>query len=180
MHQGPTVRVRHPAALSACAIMGISAAIRLVYFTLSDAPPSPLWLHLVLPVFAALLFVAGHIAGERAARWCSMAAVVLGVTFFLGKAMTFAPLHRALCTLLYLAVLTLYTLTMLGIIPTKRLLYPLFGLPLVYHIFVEDMQIYILADPRPPLVEWMPEVSVLCIMAALLVQAVALDTRDGV
>ncbi len=179
MHHPPTVRTRHPAAIAACAIMGTSAAIRLAYFALTDAPPAPLWLHLALPVAAAILFIAGHLAGERPARWCSMAAVALGVTFFLGKATTFAPLHRALCTLLYLAVLTLYTLTMTGLIPTKKLLYPLFGLPLAYHLFVEDLQIYILAHPQPPLVEWLPEVSVLCIMAALLTQAAALDTRGS-
>ena len=43
---------------------------------------------------------------------------------------------------------------------------------------VEDMQIYILADPRPPFFEWLPEISVLCIMAALLCVSVAMKKKE--
>ena len=74
-------------------------------------------------------------------------------------------------------MLALYTLTIFGVIRTKVLLYPLFGLPLAYHIFVEDMQLYILADPRPPFAEWLPEISVLCIMASLLAVSFAIRKR---
>ena len=86
-------------------------------------------------------------------------------------------MHRLFCTLLYYAVLHLYILTVEGILPTKKLLYPLFGLPLCYHIFVEDMQMYILASPKPPFVEWLPEISVLCIMASLLAVSFAIRKR---
>ena len=96
-----------------------------------------------------------------------MTAVAVGVVFFVLKAMDFAPLHRNLCLLLYTAVLVLYFLTVLGIIPTVKLLYPLFGLPFLYHVFVEDTKAYFFADPPVPVVEWMPEISVLCIMASL-------------
>lgn len=161
---------RHPAALAACGWMALSAGLRLTYF-LGGGRCGPLWLHLVLPVAAALLFLLGHILGPRPTKVCSSAAVVLGVLFFVLKAADFAPLHRALCTLLYLAVLMLYLLTALGALPTRRLLFPLFGLPLLYHIFVEDTQTYFFADPPVPVFDWLPELSVLCIMAALFCQA---------
>ena len=105
--------------------------------------------------------------------------MALGVFFFIVKAFSFeSPLHTALCVVLYTAVLVIFSLTLLGVIPTKLLLYPLFGLPLLYHIFVEDMQIYVLAEPPVPFFEWLPEISVLCIMAALLSLSVALEKKD--
>ena len=52
---------------------------------------------------------------------------------------------------------------MTGYVPTRKLLWPLFGLPLLYHIFVEDTQ-----KIGWPLHDWLPEVSVLCCMASLL------------
>jgi hypothetical protein len=43
---------------------------------------------------------------------------------------------------------------------------------------VEDTQLYIFADPPVPFLEWLPEISVLMIMAALLSISVALEKRD--
>jgi hypothetical protein len=102
--------------------------------------------------------------------------VLFGVVFFIVKAFTFeSTLHTSLCIVLYLAVLSLYSLTVFDVIRIKYLLYPLFALPLLYHIFVEDMQIYILAEPAVPFFEWLPEISVLCIMAALLCVSIAMQ-----
>ncbi len=162
-----TIRTRHPAAYTACGFMTISAAVRLWHYLAGTLTAEIVLLHLCLPVTAAFLFIFGILTGERYAKPLTAAAVVFGVAFFLIKARNFAPLHQALCTVLYCAVLTLYLLTAAGILPTKNLLYPLFGLPLLYHIFVEDMQLYILAQPPVPVWDWMPEISVLCIMAAL-------------
>jgi hypothetical protein len=78
---------------------------------------------------------------------------------------------------LYTLVLLLYSATVLGFLPSKKLLYPLFGLPLIYHIFVEDMKIYVLAKPPVPFVEWLPEISVLLIMAGLLSLSIAMKKK---
>ena len=172
-----TVPRTHPAAVLACIFMALSAAVRLWYYLPAGCSALTLIVHLLLPVSACLIFILGILANGKRLIPCSVTAVVLGIVFFIVKAFSFTPVHRALCTLLYLTVLVLYTLTVTGYIPTKKLLYPLFGLPLIYHIFVEDMQLYILADPPVPVREWMPEISVLCIMAALLSQAIAMKTE---
>ncbi|MBQ8369188.1 MAG: hypothetical protein IJY35_04345 [Clostridia bacterium] len=169
-----TVPRTHPAAVLACVLMAVSAVVRLVYYLPGNLTAGIVTVHLILPVSAAALFILGTIANGKHLIPCSVSAVVLGIVFFILKAFTFTPLHQALCTLLYLTVLVLYTLTVTGCIPTKKLLYPLFGLPLLYHILVEDMQLYVFAEPRVPVVDWMPEISVLCIMAALLSQAFAM------
>ena len=172
-----TVSRTHPAAILACIFMAFSAAVRLWYYLPAGCSALTLIVHLILPVSAALIFILGITANGKAQIPCSVTAVVLGIVFFIVKAFTFTPVHQVLCTLLYLTVLILYTLTVTGILPTKKLLYPLFGLPLAYHIFVEDMQLYILADPPVPVGDWMPEISVLCIMAALLSQAFAMKSE---
>ncbi len=174
------IRTNHPAAAVACGFMAVSAAVRLTYYLTSPQTAAVLLLHVLLPVLANGLFLAGILLGRRFPKLpipMTVAAVAVGVTFFLLKAASFSPLHRMLCTVLYLAVLFLYTLTVTGVIPTKKLLYPLFGLPLLYHIFVEDLRYYVLVDPPVPVWEWMPEISVLCIMAALFSLTFAMRRR---
>lgn len=160
-----------------CGFMAAAALVRLGYYLPREMDALTLWVHLVMPVAAAVIFLGGIFLGGKWAKLAGITAVVVGVVFFIIKAMTFTPLHQALCTVLYLAVLSLFSLTVLGLLPTKKLLYPLFGLPLLYHLLVEDTQAYFFADPPVPVAEWMPEISVLCIMAALLSQAIAMKTE---
>lgn len=137
-----------------------------------------LLIHMFLPVLAGGLYIAGVIAkGEKGIR-ITVGAVWIGILFFILKAfMTFTPFHRNLCTLLYITVFTVYTLTALGYLPTKKLLYPLFGLPFLFHLFVEDTRDYLFAIPPVPYFDWIPEISVLCIMAALFFVSLAMQTE---
>ncbi len=171
---------RHPMTKVSLGFMTTAILVRLLCFALSPALLAPLWLHLLLPVAASVLFLfTVPLCGETNPRWTAVS-VWVGVVFFFLKSFTFATvLHTVLCILLYLTVLTLYTLTIFGVIPTKKLLYPLFGLPLAYHILVEDMQIYILASEPVPFVQWLPEISVLCIMAALLTLALGMEKVES-
>ena len=173
------IRAKRPAAVLSVVLMLLSAAIRITYYAIKGASALDLLIYLALPVAAALWLVAVILLwGQEHVEW-SVASVLAGVVFFIVKATTFAsPLHTGLCIVLYLGVLALFSLTVTGIIPTKVLLYPLFSLPLAYHILVEDMQLYILADPQPPALEWLPELSVLCIMGALLACSVALEKKE--
>ena len=162
------VETTRPAVLLSILFMLLSSGLRLWYYVVKPPEGAGLWLHLVLPLVAATAFICAVVfAGEKTVL-PTVAGVLAGVVFFILKAADFAPWHQALCTLLYLAVAVLYTLTVLGVLPTKKLLYPLFGLPLIYHIVVEDTQYYFFADPPVPVFDWLPEISVLCIMAALL------------
>lgn len=171
------IPTRHPAARLACGFFAVSAIVRLWHYLPGDMDAVTLWVHLVMPVAAAVIFLAGMALGGDWAKRGAIAATVLGVAFFIIKATGFEPLHQTLCTILYMAVLVLFGSTVLGLLPTKRLLYPLFGLPLIYHILVEDTQLYFFAQPPVPVWEWMPEISVLCIMAGLLSLSVAMEAK---
>ncbi len=165
-------------AFTAVIFMTLSAIIRIIYFAFSCNDIFTLLTQFVLPVRAAVIFILVIIFFGKEKPQLTFIPVILGVIFFMIKAFTFASqIHTVLCLILYTGVLVLYGLTIFGIIKTKYLLYPLFGLPLLYHIFVEDMQLYILAKPAVPFFEWLPEISVLCIMAALLCVSIALKRK---
>lgn len=161
------------------ALMVLAAVLRLYYYLPMILEPDMKMLHLWLPVAAAGVFVLAFALGGAWRKPGALLSVVLGVVFFILKARNFAPLHRTLCTILYVLVLVLFSVTLLGLLPTKKLLYPLFGLPLAYHILVEDTRYYFFADPPVPVRQWIPELSVLCIMAALLCLSVALKTEKA-
>lgn len=166
---------KHPAAWLSVFLMLAAAGIRVIYFWGESLTPVYFWIHYVNVIAACLLFaVAVLIFGETFPQLTALS-VLMGVVFFMVKAFTFETrIHTILCLILYTAVLVLYSLTVFGIIRTKYVLYPLFGLPFLYHVIAEDSQYYYLADPMPPFREWLPEISVLCIMASLFFIAVAM------
>ena len=175
-----SIRRDHPAARAAVVLMTLCALIRCYYFTRTGGTPMHLLIHLGLPLLAAGIFLWVVLFRGVTHTGYTVLSVFSGVVFFIIKALSFpSRLHTALCILLYLTVLSLYSLTVLGYLPTKKLLYPLFGLPLLYHIFVEDTKLYIFADPPVPFLHWLPEISVLMIMASLLCISIALEKREA-
>lgn len=168
---------RHPAAILSWVLMAAAGVLRLAYYLPRQMDAFTLVVQLILPVLAVCAFLVGMALGGKKAKAGVLAALALGVSFFLLKATTFTPLHQALCTALYLGVLVLFGGTLLGYLPTKKLLYPLFGLPLLVHLFVEDPGKYFFASPPVPVWDWLPELSVLCMMAGLLCFSVSLQVR---
>lgn len=169
---------KSPPALAAVICMALSACIRVYYFARTGCTPLEFSVHLIVPLLSAILFITIVLFFGREYVELTAISVFLGVVFFIVKATTFDSLiHTVLCIGLYLLVLALYSLTIFGRIPTKKLLYPLFSLPLLYHIFVEDMKLYILADPPVPFIEWLPEISVLLIMSGLLCLSIGLQKK---
>ena len=101
--------------------------------------------------------------------------VILGAVFFIVRSLGFESMvHTVLCILLYAAVIALYTGTVFGVIRTKWILAALFGLPFLYHIFVEDLPA--LRDTANPVSfsGGMQEMSVLCIMLGLFCLALSM------
>jgi len=168
---------KHPATVTAAALMLLSAIIRLWHYIPAKLDWINFTVHVALPVGAAAVFLLCLAIGRGWPKRGAILATVMGVTFFIIKAFSFTPIHQLLCTILYCGVLVIFCSTILGWLPTKKLLYPLFGLPLLYHILVEDTQLYFFADPPVPVWQWMPEISVLCIMAALLSLSIGLETQ---
>ena len=162
-------------------LMGLSALLRLfVYWGFwANKDVAFIYTQIALPVLCNVLFIV--IVLYMGKRFFSLTAipVLLGVVFFIIKALGFDNiLHTVLCILLYLVVAMLYTGTVFGVIRTKWLLVPLFGLPFLYHILVEDRNTLLANEKAMSLAEWLPEISVLCIMLALLLITFAMKKRD--
>ena len=127
-----------------------------------------LMLQIALPVFSALLLIVSVLLLGKRALWISFIPVLLGAVFFIIKSLGFeSMLHTILCIVLYVAVIVLYFCTVFGILPTKWVLVTLFGLPFLYHIFVEDLAA--LRDTENPVsfAAGMQEMGILCIMLGL-------------
>lgn len=164
-----------PVILSAL-FMVCSAVVRIVWACgETSLSRSFLCLQILLPLSANVSFVLILLRDGKDRLFRSAIPVWLGCVFFAVKALGFpSRLHTALCLLLYALVALLYTATVTGRVPTQKLLWPLFGLPMLYHIFVEDMQ-----KTGWPLRDWLPEVSVLLCMAALISVSLAMKKRPA-
>ena len=168
---------RNPWAVVSIFFITLSALLRVIYFWGKELDLLTLTVHVLLVLGAAILFVLFIPLLGSSHPAIMLLPVSMGVAFFIVKALSFdSTLHTALCICLYCTVLVLFGLTLLGIIRQKLLLYPLFGLPLAYHI-IEDIYEFFFLPDAPPAFEWLPEMSVLCIMAALLCLSVALKKR---
>lgn len=163
----------------AAALLFLSAAVRVTWFALAHgtgADGYTVAVHLLMPVLSGLLMGILLIWEKPKLTFIPL---FFGVAFFILKALSFpSRLHTVLCCILYTLVFILFTLTpVLGRIPTKVPLVLVFVLPFFYHIFVEDMALLTSAAP-PAFLEWMPEISVLLIMAGLAFFALGLTKTE--
>ena len=153
---------------SAILLMAMSAIFRVIGCWGLWTEPVFAVMHIILPVVSCLLLILCVSFLGKKGFFLSCVPVIMGVVFFIYKAFSFeSRIHMVLCILLYIVVAVLYTGTVVGSIHTKWLLPPLFGLPFVYHVFVEDLPA--LSNTAVPVTfsAGMQEMSVLCIMAAL-------------
>ncbi len=165
--------MRYPIALRqnafcylAVGLMITAAILRCFYFLprWGEVEALDLATQFFLPLLSAVLYCAALLAKGGKLYLLSILAVFFGVLFFIVKAQGFDyAWHTILCTLLYLAVFMLYTLTALGVMPSLLPQKLVFGLPLAFHISQD-----IFFPAANMLENPLPEISVLCVMAALL------------
>ena len=89
---------------------------------------------ILLPLLSNFLFICFLLFWGRERLWLTILPVGLGCIFFALKALSFTVWHMMLCVLLYFFVGGLYTITVLGMIRTKRPLICIFAIPLAVHI----------------------------------------------
>ena len=150
-----------------------SAVVRIVWACGEDAISRPtLWFQILLPIAANLLFVLMAFTDSQDRLYRLAVPVWMGCVFFAVKALGFpSMIHTILCLCLYALVAVLFGATVTGRVPTQIPLWFLFGLPMLYHIFVEDMG----RDWQPG--ELLQEISVLFCMAAMLLLSLAMKKK---
>lgn len=85
-------------------------------------------------------------------------------------------LHHVLTILLYLALLAIWILTMTGILRIKWILAGLIALPLLIHLFGEDLPIWLGKAPPISYVRWMQEAALLSMMLSMIFFILAMET----
>ena len=134
---------------------------------------------ILLPVCCCLLMTLCILLFGKKGFFLSCIPVMLGVVFFVFKSLGFDNwLQTVLCILLYILVAVVYTGTVFGWIHTKWLLPPLFGLPFLYHVIVQDLPA--LSNTAQPVTfaAGMQEMSVLCILAGMFCVAMGLKKHS--
>lgn len=169
---------KNPFAVISVLLMLLSAVIRIIYYTAGEMTRAVLWIYLINTVAASVIFFVAVMFFGKTVPQLTFLPVAMGVFFFAYKALGFpSVVHTVLCLLLYSGVAVLYALTVFGVIRTKVLLCLIFGLPFLYHLFVEDTQKYFFASPAVPVFEWLPEISVLMIIASLFFISLSFEKR---
>lgn len=163
---------------SAVVLMLLSAVFRIIGCWSGFSDKFFAITQIALPLSCNLLFILVLMTMGKRFFSLTSVPVVLGVLFFIIKATGFESwVHMLLCILLYIVVALLWCATVYGVIPTKWPLVPLFALPFLYHVCIED--IAKLKDTVNPMSfsEGMQEMSVLCIMLALLCTSIAMKKK---
>ena len=86
-------------------------------------------------------------------------------------------LHHVLTILLYLALLAIWILTMTGVLRIKWILAGLIALPLLIHLFGEDLPIWLGKAAPISYVRWMQEAALLSMMLSMLFFILAMETE---
>lgn len=169
------IDTKKPAVRCAVCFFALSFVLRLCWCIIwpKNVEGMRLYTYALLPLLACLLAVLFLLLFGRGRLYLTFIPVALGVLFFIIKSTTFLWWHQVLCTLLYLLVAGLYGVVVFGIFPVRKLLIPLFGIPLAFHVLVED-PFFHLGEYGAP--QWVQEGSVLCIMAGLLL--ISLSMRE--
>ena len=134
----------------------------------------------LLPIFCCLLMTLCIILFGRKGFFLSVIPVMLGVVFFVWKALYYPSwVNTVICVVYNLAVAVIYTGTVFGWIPTKWLLVPMFALPFLYRVSVIDIPA--LSNKAEPVLfsTGMQELSILGILAGMFCTAMALRKRPA-
>ncbi len=164
-------------------LMAAAAVFRILYFWGFWKDPAVTAAaaagQILLPLLSNFLFICFLLFWGRERLWLTILPVGLGCIFFALKALSFTVWHMTLCVLLYFFVGGLYTITVLGMIRTKRPLICIFAIPLAVHIGM-DLYEYMQFTGSNFWYGYLPEFSVLCIMGSLLAAAAAMQRRENV
>ena len=128
-----------------------------------------------LPVLCALLLIVFLPVFANHGLWMTSIPIVLEAVFFILETGHISVWWvKAVSILLYIVISIIYTMTVFGKIPSKWPLVISIGVPLVYHLAVQDRTSLLEASSPDTLVAWMPEISAMSFVLALLLITLAM------
>lgn len=141
--------------------------------------PAFCYMQILLPIVCGLMFMAVILFAGGRAFWLSSIPVVLGAVFFIVKAASSdGILNTVLCVIVSLLAAILYCSAVFSRQGEKWPLMLVFGLPLLYQLLIRDRATILAQEGAMSLDEFIPELSVLCILLSLLLTVFAM--KNGV
>lgn len=169
------------AAKAAAGFMVLSGLVRLVYYLFFYPEKRTAWLigiHILLPTLAVFgLAVVFLTVGDRTLKPV-IPFTLMGVVFFACKALSFVLWHRTFCLCLYALAGGICLGTALGRIKKRIWMFLVFFLPFTEHVG-EDLFHILAAGAGTDWLSYMPELSVLCLMAGMFSFALSLEGSES-
>lgn len=161
---------------TAMVLAGLSVIFRLIgYWGIWNTDMDAFYLKLLLPAVCAALFLLTLFAGSKA-LWMTSIPVFLEAVFLIIETFSIQIWWiKVLGILLYVVAACVYAMTVFGKIRTNWLLVVVIGVPLVYHLAVQDRSSLVYASSPDTLIGWMPEISAVCFLISLLFVALSME-----
>ena len=157
-------------------LIALSILFRLIgYWGFWSHITSTTYTQVFLPVLCALLLIVFLPVFANHGLWMTAIPIVLEAVFFILETGHISVWWvKAVSILLYIVIAIIYTMTVFGKIPSKWPLVISIGVPLVYHLAVQDRSSLLEASSPDTLIAWMPEISAMAFVLALLLITLAL------
>lgn len=137
---------------------------------------------IILPGAASVLMILVIIIFGKTRIWLSSIPVLLGVVSFAFKLFLdpryHTILHHVLCCILYSCIVLFWIITMDGIIRTKWPLLITFMIPLLVHIYIEDVPVILGTGSPLSRSQWLQEGGMICIMLGLIFFIIGMKTEE--
>jgi len=132
------------------------------------------YMQLLLPALSCIIYAVMLLKiGEKHFAF-TLIPVYMGVVFFVVKAVDMKLFPMILCIAVSVLFGVVYTLTVFGGLPSKWALIGITAVPLLYQLIVRDGATLLAKENSMTMAEFIPELSILCILTALLLTAIAM------
>lgn len=140
--------------------------------------PAFCYMQILLPVVCGILFIVSILFLGKRAFWLTSVPVVLGAVYFIVMATDLKGiLPTVLCVVVSVLTVIVYCSTVFGKGRKKWALILIFSLSLLYHLLIKDRTTILAQEGAMTLNEFIPELSILCILLSLLFMVFAMKKR---
>ena len=140
--------------------------------------PAFCYLQILLPIVCGILFMAVVLFLGKRAFWLTSIPVVLGAVYFIAMSTELGSiLSTVLCVVVTVLTVMVYCTTVFGKGRKKWALIAIFSITLLYHLLIKDRTTILAQEGAMTLNEFVPELSILCIIISLLLMTLAMRKR---
>lgn len=132
------------------------------------------YMQILLPILCNIAFAVLIVYFGEEHFALTLIPVVLGAVFFIVKATDMNVIPMLVCMVMTALTVVVYIATVLGGIESKWILAGVFGVPLLYQLIIRDGATIVAAENAMPMDKFIPELSLLCILTALLLVVFAM------